>query len=224
LPNDLVFVTGASGFVGSHVARELGRAGYRVRALAHTGGERGTRGLSPAAHDGNGRARAGSRGPILSDDVEWVAGDVTAAGQLVRAMHGCRYLVHCAALYSFKPADRSRLARVNVEGTAGLLEAARIAGIEKAVVTSSSATVGPARDGMPATEAAHAPPTHASAYHRSKVDQERAALAARVPAVLVLPTAPVGPGDHKPTPTGRLVLDFARGRMPARPGSGGSAG
>lgn len=136
-------------------------------------------------------------------------------------MSGCRYLVHCAALYSFAPRDRAALRRINVAGTASLLEAARIAGIERAVVTSSSATVGPARNGTPATEADSALHARGSAYHRSKLEQERAAVAARVPVVLVLPTAPVGPGDWKPTPTGRLVLDFARGWIPARPGAGG---
>ncbi len=153
--------------------------------------------------------------------MEWVEGDVRRAGELVRAMDGCRYLIHCAALYSFAPRDRAVLRAVNVGGTASMLEAARIAGIERAVVTSSSATVGPARNGKPATEADMAPPAHGSAYHLSKLEQERAAIAARVPVVLLLPTAPVGPGDWKPTPTGRLVLDFARGRMMARPSAGG---
>jgi dihydroflavonol-4-reductase len=111
--------------------------------------------------------------------------------------------------------------RVNVDGTAALLEAARIAGVERAVVTSSSATVGPARDGRLATESDWAPDDEQSAYHHSKVEQERAALAARVPVVLVLPTAPIGPGDRKPTPTGKMVLDFARGRALAAPPPGG---
>jgi dihydroflavonol-4-reductase len=150
-----------------------------------------------------------------------VTGDVCRAGELVRSLAGCRYLVHCAALYSFAPAQRKRLREVNVAGTARLLEAARIAGVERAVVTSSSATVGPSRLGQPADETCN--PVHwpMSAYHHSKVEQERVAIAARVPVVLVLPTAPVGPGDHKPTPTGRVVLDFACGRMPARPSGGG---
>jgi dihydroflavonol-4-reductase len=89
------------------------------------------------------------------------------------------------------------------------------------VVTSSVATVGPARDGRPATEDDHAAGDGHSAYHRSKIEQEHAALAARVPVVLVLPTAPVGPGDWKPTPTGGMVLEFARGRMFASPPPGG---
>jgi dihydroflavonol-4-reductase len=143
-----------------------------------------------------------------------VVGDLLRPGALVRALDGCRALVHVAALYSFAPRDRPRIWATNVDACAGLLEAARIAGVERAVVTSSSAAVGPARDGRPATEADHAP-EHAGAadYHVSKAAEERVALAARVPVVLVLPTAPVGPGDWKPTPTGRMVLDFMRGRM-----------
>ena len=141
----------------------------------------------------------------------------------MRALDGCRYLIHCAALYSFAPRDRAAIRQVNVAGTAALLEAARIAGVERAVVTSSSATVGPAHDGRLATEDDWVTdPRHtASAYHDSKVAQERVALAARVPTVLVLPTAPVGPGDRRPTPTGKMVLDFARGMMRAAPPPGG---
>lgn len=197
MPTDRVFLTGATGLVGGHVLRELRYAGYQVRALV--------------------------RNNVRLDGCETVLGDLRRAGDLARAMDGCRYLIHCAAVYSFAPRDRPSIHQVNVAGTEALLEAARIAGVERAVVTSSSATVGPARDGRLATEddwvtdAGHA----TSAYHHSKVEQERAALAARVPVVLVLPTAPVGPGDRKPTPTGKMVLDFARGRMRAAPPPGG---
>jgi dihydroflavonol-4-reductase len=198
LPGESVFLTGATGFVGSHVLHELLASGYRVRALA--------------------RSREAASG---LDGCDVVLGDLCAAGALTRAMNGCRYLVHCAALYSFAPHDRAMIRRVNVDGTGALLEAARIAGVERAVVTSSSATVGPARNGRPATEGDWALDDDHSAYHHSKVEQERAALAARVPVVLVLPTAPVGPGDRKPTPTGKMVLDFARGRALAAPPPGG---
>jgi dihydroflavonol-4-reductase len=188
---ELVFLTGATGFVGGHVARALLEAGYRVRALVR----------HPAAS--------------LPDGCEPIVGDVRRAGKLVPALRGCRFLVHVAAHYSFAPRDAQAIWETNVVGCAGLLEAARIAGVEKAVVTSSSAAVGPATAGSPATEDDHAPPGHPPGYHASKVEQEAVALAAQVPVVLVLPTAPVGPGDARPTPTGKIVLDFVRGGLPA---------
>src|SRR5262249_15226465 len=153
---------------------------------------------------------------------------------LVPALRGCRYLVHTAALYSFAPRDRtrmrqtrvggtstlfsyaprtrSRMEQVNIDGTAGLLEAARLARVERAVVTSSSAATGPAHDGRTADERDWGDPHHgASGYHATKIAQERIALAGVIPVVTVLPTAPLGPGDAKPTPTGRMVVDIMRG-------------
>jgi dihydroflavonol-4-reductase len=171
-----VFLTGATGFVGRHVLEELLAAGYRVRALARSGS-----------------ARLGAL-----EGCTTVEGDLLRPGPLARAMEGCRYLMHVAALYSFKPRDRSAIWKVNVGGTAGLLEAARIAGVEKVVMTSSSATLWRGEKGR---------------YHASKSEQERVALAAQIPVVLVLPTAPVGPGDWKPTPTGQMIVDFMRGRI-----------
>ena len=193
-----VFLTGATGFIGGHVLRALRAAGYEVLGLVRDPG-------------------------VRIEDGEAVVGDLRRPGELVPVLRGCRYVVHCAALYSFAPRDRPALRSVNVLGTAGLLEAARIAGVERAVVTSSGATVGPALPGgLPRTEVDWAADGTHSAYHHSKLEQEYAALAARVPVVLVLPTTPVGPGDAKPTPTGRLVVDFARGRMFAAPPPGGA--
>src|SRR5256885_16289084 len=190
--DDDVFLTGATGFVGSHVRRALLAAGFGVRALV----------------------RPNSRPLPPLDGCTPVQGDLRRPGDLARRMAGCRYLVHVAALYSFSPCRRREIWATNVRGCAGILEAARIAGVERAVVTSSSATVGPARGDRPATEddwavdaASH------SAYHHSKLQQERVTLAAQLPAVLLLPTAPVGPGDWKPTPTGKMVVDFMRGRI-----------
>jgi len=193
-----VFLTGATGFIGGHVLRALLAAGYEVRALARD-------------------REAASR--IAGAEV--TLGDVRHPGALVRSMAGCDDLVHCAALYSFAPRDRAALRAVNVDGTAGLLAAARLAGIERAVVTSSAGTVAPARGGRLPDERDGAPDQARSAYHHSKHEQERAALAARVPVVLVLPTSTVGPGDWKPTPTGQMILDFARGRIFAAPPGGG---
>ncbi len=188
---ETVFLTGASGFVGSHILRALLAAQYRVRVLARTGSQ----------------AR-----PSL-DGCEVVEGDLLQAGELARHMEGCRYLIHTAALYTFAPGARQQMFATNVRGCAGLLEAARVAGIERAVVTSSSSTVGPSHGERLATEEDWAEEEGASPYHQSKMRQERIALAAQIPVVLVLPTAPMGPGDWKPTPTGKMVVDFMRGRM-----------
>lgn len=190
-----VFLTGATGFVGGHVLDALLDAGYPVRALV-----RGDPGRLPPR-------------PGLTP----VAGDLRRPGALTASLDGCRYLMHVAARYSFAPRDVPLIRTVNVLGTAGLLEAARLAGVERAVVTSSSAVIGPAREGRPATEEDSAPPHRSSPsglrYHDSKVEQEWAVLASRLPALEVLPTAPVGPGDAVPTPTGRMVLDALTGRM-----------
>lgn len=194
---ETVFLTGASGFVGAHVLRELQAAGYRVRALAR------------------------KRSLPQASEIELVQGDLTDVGGFARTLDGCRYVVHCAALYSFAPRDRQKTHRVNVLGTAGLVEAARVAGVERFVLTSSSATLGPCTDGELRTESDWASAGPSFGYHHSKLDQERAAFAGRIPVIALLPTAPVGPGDWKPTPTGEMILEYARGAMFAKPPSGG---
>ena len=186
-----VFLTGASGFVGAHVLDALLARGYRVRALVR----------EPLA---------------LPPGVTPVSGDLRFPASLAPALRGCRYLIHTAALYSFSPRDRAAIAAVNVRGTESLLEAARIVGVERCVVTSSSSTLAPATASRPVTERSWAEaPAGALTYHASKLVAERAALSARIPVVTVLPTAPIGPRDRRPTPTGRIVVDLLRGRLPA---------
>jgi dihydroflavonol-4-reductase len=211
--SDRVFLTGGTGFVGGHVLRALLDAGYEVRALARTE----SRHPEPVCHPEPVEGR---------ENLELITGDMRETGTLVRVLEGCRYIVHTAALYSFAPRDRSQIHAVNVIGTAGLMTAAHVAGVERAVLTSSSATIGHAHNGAPADETCYPHRVTLSLskgdYHQSKVEQERAAFAGRVPVVAVLPTAPVGPGDWKPTPTGKLILDFINGRITAKaPGHGG---
>lgn len=186
-----VFLTGASGFVGSHVLTALVARGYRVRALVH------------------------DSTPLLPAGVISVSGDLRAPASLVPALSGCRFLMHTAALYSFSPRDGETIAEVNIRGTEGLLEAARIAGVERSVVTSSSSALAPATGSRPVDELSWAEPRGGLTYHGSKLLQERAALSANTPVITVLPTAPVGPGDRRPTPTGAIILDLLRGRIPA---------
>jgi dihydroflavonol-4-reductase len=207
---DTVFLTGASGFIGSHVLGALLEHGYNVRSLVRQ-------------RDGAMGAALGSPGPAseTSGSLVTIHGDVLRAGELLDDLRGCRYLVHVAAVYSFASAERETVWETNVRGTASLLEVARIADVEKAVVTSSSATVGPATGRRPCDETNWAPLSgHRSDYHASKIEQERVALAAQLPAILVLPTAPVGPADRKPTPTGQMLVDTMRGRMFATLGGG----
>ena len=191
-----VFLTGASGFVGSHVLTALLARGYRVRALV-----RGPWDAPP--------------GSVA------VIGDLREPGALLPALRECRFLIHTAALYSFAPRDRATIAEVNVRGTAGILEAARIAGVDRCVVTSSSAALPPAPRAHPATEDDWAIADHKGwSYHSSKLAGERTAFRAQIPVITVLPTAPIGPGDRRPTPTGKIIVDLLHGRMPATLGGG----
>jgi dihydroflavonol-4-reductase len=205
---DRVFLTGATGFVGSHILKALLETGFTVRALA--------RNHQHAANPSkNGHAH-------LNPAVEYVTGDLTRPGDLVEALKDCRYLIHCAALYSFNPRDRAASYQVNVTGTAGLLEAAYLAGVERGILTSSSATLGHSHGDRPADERDYALEDPSDAYHHSKLLQERAAFASRLPIVAILPTAPIGANDWKPTPTGNMILEYARGKMFAKPpGHGG---
>jgi dihydroflavonol-4-reductase len=192
-------VTGASGFVGSHVARQLVAAGHSVRILARPGS--------------NLRALEGL-------PVELVEGDLRDAPSLARAMTGVRRAFHVAADYRLWARDPNEIYRSNVGGTRSLLAAAHDAGVQRVIYTSTVATVAvPADNGvLPNEETRATLDQMIGHYKRSKFLAEQEALsaaAAGVPVVIVNPTAPVGPGDWKPTPTGRIILDFLNGKMPA---------
>ena len=191
-------VTGATGFVGSAVARALVRAGWQVRCLV--------RGAS-------------NRRNIESLPVEIAVGDLTDSSSLEPALTECQALFHVAADYRLWAPDPRALYRANVDGTDNVLAAAQRAGVERIVYTSSVATVGLPADGSPGEETTPVGlGDMIGHYKRSKfLAEERArdwALRG-LHVVIVNPSTPIGPGDVKPTPTGRIILDAARGRMPA---------
>jgi len=189
-----VLVTGASGFLGWHVARVLLERSYTVRALV----------------------RPGSR--IGELDVERVTGDLRDAASLQRAVAGCGLVFHVAADYRLWAKDPSELYRSNVEGTRNLLAAARSAAVDRVIYTSTVGCIGVPPGGIGDEAAPVSLHQMTGAYKRSKFQAEQVALEfARggFPVVIVNPTAPVGDHDVKPTPTGKIVVDFLNGDMPA---------
>jgi dihydroflavonol-4-reductase len=192
-------VTGGTGFVGSHVVRRLLAEGLKIRVLA----------------------RSESSLRALEDlDVEVVQGDLRRPETLAPALAGCRWLFHVGADYRLWCRNPEELYRANVAGTAALLDAARELGsIDRIVYTSSVGALGLCPNGAPADE--ETPVSLAAMvghYKRSKFlaeEEVRRRARAGLPVVLVHPSTPVGPADAKPTPTGRMVVDFLNGRMPA---------
>ncbi len=193
-----VFVTGATGFIGGNLARELWERGYEVRALARPGSNTLT---------------------MESTGIERVEGDILDRDSLGRAMTGCEAVFHCAAAYTFWSRDPQGVRRANVEGTVNVLECARDAGVGRIVYTSTVSTVGIPKDGSLGDETTKlSSRTLHGHYKQSKFEAEEEALrlaAQGAPVVVVNPTAPVGPWDVKPTPTGKMILDFLRRRVPA---------
>ncbi len=197
--SDLVLVTGAAGFVGAAVARAALEQGYAVRALVRASSPR--RNLAGLA-------------------AEVVVGDMRDAAAVGRALAGVRFLLHVAADYRLWAPDPGEIMRNNLEGTATVMRAALAAGVERAVVTSSVATLRVSPSTVAATEDEPLAEHEAiGVYKRSKVAAERLVerMVARegLPAVIVNPSTPVGARDVRPTPTGRIIVEAARGRMPA---------
>jgi dihydroflavonol-4-reductase len=191
-------VTGGTGFVGANLVRELLADGDRVRVLARAGGDR--------------RALEGC-------DVEIVEGDLLDADSVRRAVAGMERVYHVAADYRLWCPDPSALFRANVDGTRHVLDAARAAGAARIVYTSTVGALGIPKDGRPGDEttpvslADMVGPYKASKFVAEEVAREFAARGA--PVVIVNPSAPVGPWDVKPTPTGQMIVDFLRGKMVA---------
>src|SRR4029077_18217797 len=190
---------GGSVFPGPSVGGPLTARGSRVRALV--------RSSSPPDN-------------LTGLGCEIVTGDLTDQDSLKAAMHGVRYLFHVAADYRFWARDPSVILRVNVDGTRSLMREALAAGVERIVFTSSVAAL---KGAGGASRVDETPPLAAheaiGAYKRSKTLAERAVeamiLQDKLPAIIVNPTTPIGPRDIKPTPTGRILLDAARGKIPA---------
>ncbi len=195
----MILVSGASGFVGSAVARRLIEGGQRVRALVRPSSDR--RNL-----DGL--------------DLEVMEGDLGDKASLIRACEGCEGLFHVAADYRLWTLDPSGMFKANVDGTRNLMEAAKEAGVGRIVHTSSVATLGIPKDGSPGDE--ETPVLYSDMIGPYKQSKFRAEEVVRrmiaengLPAVIVNPSTPIGPRDLKPTPTGRMVVEAAAGRMPA---------
>ena len=194
-----VFLTGATGFVGSHVARILEEQGARLRLLARPSS-------SLAAVQG-------------LQDADVVHGDLTRPEALRSALQGCDALIHVAADYRLWVRDPAAMYRANVEGTRALLLLAREAGIARVVYTSSVATMGFQHDGSIIDEDTPVDLRDMIGhYKRSKFLAEEEALAAAQAGqqvIILNPTTPIGAGDRRPTPTGRIVVDFLNRRFPA---------
>lgn len=195
-------VTGATGFLGSHVARLLVERGEQVRVLARPSSDR--------------RALAGL-------NVEVAAGDLRNEHSLGQALEGVRCVYHVAADYRLWARNSQEIYESNVGGTRNLMDAAARAGCERVVYTSTVATIavhraGQGEGGLPDERISSQLDEMIGHYKRSKWQAEQCAVDAAkrgLPVVIVNPTAPVGPGDWKPTPTGRVILDFLTGKMPA---------
>lgn len=189
-------VTGAAGFLGSHVARQLVARGDDVRVLM----------------------RASSTNRAIADlSLEYVTGDLRDPSSLERAMKGVKRVFHVAADYRLWAKRKQDIYDSNVGGTKNLLEAARRAGVEQLIYTSTVATIAVDRPQLPNEFTDAKLEEMVGHYKRSKWMAEREALSAPkagLPVIVVMPTTPVGPWDWKPTPTGKIILDFLNGKMP----------
>ncbi|MCY3023521.1 MAG: NAD-dependent epimerase/dehydratase family protein [Planctomycetota bacterium] len=194
----MFLVTGASGFVGNHVARALRQRGERVRILV-----RKTSNLAQLAD---------------MPELEKTVGDLRDKASLDTAVKGCETVFHVAADYRFDVSDPEELYKSNVEGTRNLLEAAGNAGVKRIVYTSTVGCIGFVENGLGTEDTPVSIAMMVGTYKRTKFQAEQAVLELAgkgLPAVIVNPTTPVGEYDARPTPTGEMVLRFLRRKMPA---------
>jgi dihydroflavonol-4-reductase len=199
LAGEPVLVTGASGFVGSAVARALAHRGARLRVVVRPD--------SPRTN-------------LQGLEAEVTVGDMRDEAAMTRALSGQRFLFHVAADYRLWARRPAEIVENNLAGVRAVMAAASAAGVERIVYTSSVATLRTPADGRPGDEATRLGPDEAvGAYKRSKVlaerEVERWIADEGLPAVIVSPSTPIGPHDVRPTPTGRILVEAARGRMPA---------
>src|ERR1700675_3252735 len=189
-------VTGAAGFLGSHVARQLVARGEDVRVLV----------------------RASSSNRAIADlSLEYVTGDLRDQSSLTRAMNGVQRVFHVAAAYRLWSKNPQDIYDSNVGGTKNLLAAARQAGVQKLIYTSTVATIAVDRPALPNELTEARLDEMIGHYKRSKWMAEQEVLQAAkdgLPVIVAMPTTPVGPWDWKPTPTGKIILDFLNGKMP----------
>ena len=191
-------VTGATGFLGSAIARELLSDGHKIKLLARSNSDLGN---------------------IEGLDAEIVRGDLRDRETLKSALKGCSKLYHAAAFYSLWNKDKKLIYDINVQGTRNNLETALDLGLENVVYTSTVGCIGLSKDHTPTNEDYPMDPaTLSNDYKLSKFQAEKIALEMHgrgLPVVIVNPSTPIGPRDIKPTPTGKIVLDFLNGKMPA---------
>ncbi len=193
----VALVTGANGFVGCHLVRALLAQGISVRALVRTDADR--RGLAGL-------------------DCEFAFADIRDREAVERAVRGCEYVYHVAADYRLWVVDETAMFATNVDGTRNVIAAAQAAKVRRIVHTSTVGTLGIGADGIGREDTPVGVEMMVGAYKRSKFMAEREAMKAAqagIPVVIVNPSTPIGPYDYKPTPTGRIIVDFLRRRMPA---------
>ena len=192
-----VFITGASGFIGGNLVRRLVEKGYRVKALVRPGSKIST---------------------AVVNEVEIVEGDILDFDTVLRGVSECGWVFHCAAAYKFWARDPRDIYKTNVNGTDNVLVAAHLVGVERIVYTSTVGAIGIPEIGLGNESTPLDPHQVVGNYKRSKYLAEKIALKkaiSGIPIVVVNPTAPVGAWDVKPTPTGKIILDFLKEKMPA---------